>query len=153
VSAVGDLDGPTLAGLVSKVTSSMCGIDFGTAPPAAHLPQSWRMALLGIPGARPLEVILFSDERSCRALAAGMFGMKVDQIPEDMIEDSLRELLNMAAGQIKSVLAPDQLLGLPRIIGEKDLGPERREKLTRGVVLQSRGTEQLFIAVLSAAAP
>jgi hypothetical protein len=143
-----DLDGPTLATLVSRVTESMCGIGFRAAPAKSVLPERWwRIAVLPIGGARPLEVILLSDEKSCRALALGMFGKGLT-LEEGLVEDAFRELLNMAAGQIKSVLVPDQALGLPRIVREEELPADRRRLLFEGLLLQSSGKECLFIAVL-----
>jgi hypothetical protein len=40
----------------------------------------------------------------------------IDELDLDMVDDALRELVNMTAGQIKRELAPKQLLGLPEII-------------------------------------
>jgi hypothetical protein len=45
-----------------------------------------------------------------------MLGLDEDGLDIDMIDDLLRELLNMAAGQIKIELSLNQALGLPRMI-------------------------------------
>jgi hypothetical protein len=50
-----------------------------------------------------------------------MFGCPADTIDAGMMEDVLRELVNMTAGQIKRVLALDEALGLPKIMTETDL--------------------------------
>lgn len=143
-----ELEGPVLAELVSRVTQSMCGIGFEPAARRSDLPTLWwRIAALPITGPRPIEVMLLSDEGSCRALAEGMFGKSLLPAEDALIEDAFRELLNMAAGQIKSVLVPEQPLGLPRIVREEELTPERRRLLDEGVLLQSAGRERLFIAV------
>lgn len=76
----------------------------------------WRTAVLAIPGPRPLTVALASDRRGCAALASAMLGMDADGLDLAMIDDFMRELLNMTAGQIKLELALDQALGLPRVI-------------------------------------
>ena len=150
MNVTAELDGPILAALVSRVTESMCGIGFVATATRSALPETWwRIAALPIDGPRPLEVILLSDEGSCRALAAGMFGQEHRNSEDALIEDAFRELLNMAAGQIKSVLVPDQPLGLPKLVREEDLTPERRRLVFDGLLLKSTGNERLFIAVLA----
>lgn len=92
-----------------------------TPPPGAALPvELWRTAVLPIPGARPYSVALSSDRRGCAALASAMLGMDEDSLDVAMIDDFMRELLNMTAGQIKLELSLDQALGLPRVLdGDK----------------------------------
>ena len=103
-----------LARSVSRVTTTMLGKTFRvTAPPPAVV--FWRTVVLPIPGARPMTVALSSDRRGCAALAAAMLGMDEDELGVDMIDDFMRELLNMTAGQIKVEMSLDQALGLPRI--------------------------------------
>jgi hypothetical protein len=47
------------------------------------------------------------------ALAMVMFECELDAVDDGMVEDSLREIINIFAGQIKSLLAPTHQLGLP----------------------------------------
>lgn len=139
-------DAGTLAQLVSNVTQTMCGISFSAA--AGEAPSRdlcWRVATLPIKGARPLRVVLSSSQRGCTALGAALFSVEPDSLDEEMIEDSLRELLNMAAGQIKGMLALDQALGLPEIVRRED-GPANCERaLHKGVVLRSQDDLGLLI--------
>jgi len=141
-------DSQALAALVSHVTQTMCGISFEPAgAAAAREVPCWRIATLAIDGARPLLVGLSSNREGCVALGSALFACDPETLDGTMIDDSLCELLNMAAGQIKSALALDQMLGLPRIVEE---GEQRRmvEMLEReGVVLRSRGTLALLIWV------
>ena len=92
----------------------MLGKTFRVTAPAPAV-AFWRTVALPIPGARPMTVALSSDRRGCAALAAAMLGMDEDELGVDMIDDFMRELLNMTAGQIKVELSLDQALGLPRI--------------------------------------
>jgi hypothetical protein len=108
------------------------------------------MGILPITGKRHLEVALFSDQESCEALGASLFSMAKEDLDVGMIEDSLRELLNMAAGQIKQTVAPDHVLGLPRIIREQDLKEDHREARDNGVLLRTLGPVQLFIWITEA---
>lgn len=108
-----------LAQVVSGVTQTMLGLTF--RPDADPSPWShlvWRSAVLALPGARPLTVGLSSDEPGCNALSARMFQVPVAEVSSDMMSDALCELVNMTAGLLKSQLALEQALGLPRVVPE-----------------------------------
>jgi len=109
-----------LARSVSRVTATMLGLTFRAVVPATKV-ELWRTAVLPIPGARPITVALSSDRRGCAALASAMLGMDEDGLGVEMIDDFMRELVNMTAGQIKIELALDQALGLPRMIDGEEL--------------------------------
>lgn len=104
-----------LARAVSHVTSTMLG--FKVAPvdgqPAAAL--LWRTATLSIPGQQPISVALSSNESGCAALGLALFACPRESVDPSMIDDSLCELVNMTAGQIRLLMALDQALGLPRV--------------------------------------
>jgi hypothetical protein len=139
-------DAGTLAQLVSNVTQTMCGISFSAA--AGEAPTTdlfWRVATLPIHGERPLRVVLSSSRRGCTALGAALFSLDPASLDDEMIEDSLRELLNMAAGQIKGALALDQALGLPEIVKREDGAANCERALQKGVVLRSQDDLDLLI--------
>ena len=103
-----------LARSVSRVTGTMLGLTFRAVvrPTPVDL---WRTVVLPIPGARPITVALSSDRQGCAALTAAMLGLNQDDLGLEMIDDFMRELVNMAAGQIKLELSLNQSLGLPRV--------------------------------------
>ena len=139
-------DAGTLAQLVSNVTQTMCGISFSAA--AGEAPSNdlcWRVATLPIKGERPLRVVLSSSRRGCTALGAALFGLEPETLDVSMLEDSLRELLNMAAGQIKGALALDQALGLPEIVAGGEGTSNCQRALQKGVVLRSQDDLGLLI--------
>lgn len=103
-----------LARSVSRVTTAMIGLTFRVASIQSPV-ALWRTVALPIPGKRPVTVALSSDRLGCSSLASAMLGMAEDDIGLDMIDDFMRELVNMTAGQIKSELSLDQALGLPRV--------------------------------------
>jgi hypothetical protein len=108
-----------MAAVVSGVTQTMLGLTFfpdTEDSPWAHL--VWRAAVLPIPGAWPLTVGLSSDRQGCQALGAKMFQVPVAEVSDDMLSDSLCELVNMTAGLLKSHLQLEQALGLPRVMPE-----------------------------------
>jgi hypothetical protein len=141
-------DPATLATLVSTVTETMCGVSFAPAAESERKPElCWRMATLPIPGQRPIRVVLSSSQPGATALGAALFGMPATDLDETMINDALCELLNMAAGQIKSALALDQALGLPKIVKNPDSVPQQDLVRREGVLLRSRGEIDLLIWV------
>ena len=109
-----------LANLVSGVTQTMCGITFEPDQSTDGTALAWRTAVLPITGERPLTVGLSSDENGLGELSAAMFAVPRDQVDSSMMNDSLCELVNMTAGLLKSVLALNQALGLPKVL----VGPE-----------------------------
>jgi len=119
-------DPKAVATLVSNVTQTMLGLSFAARDLGAicesTIAPGWCTAMLPIPGVRPVTIALSSDETSCAALGAAMFACSVAEVDASMMSDSLRELVNMTAGQIKSALGLDQALGLPKIMGD----PERQ---------------------------
>ncbi|MGC4121011.1 MAG: chemotaxis protein CheX [Myxococcales bacterium] len=105
-----------LAKLVSNVTETMLRITFlpsNEAPPP--VPLTWRMAVLPTTGAHSLGIGLSSDEPGCRTLGAAMFGVAASEVDESMLDDALRELVNMTAGVVKGLVDPDAALGLPTV--------------------------------------
>jgi hypothetical protein len=81
---------------------------------------AWRTAVLPIAGSQPLTVALSSDEPGCLALGAALFACAQTAVDQEMIDDTLRELVNMIGGQVRSAIAKDHSLGLARIDGGAD---------------------------------
>jgi len=126
VSILPTPDPHVLAVLVSNVTQTMLGMSFAARDLSemvreSHMTPSWRTAMLPIFGARPLTIALSSDQVSCAALGAAMFSCPIAEVDNSMMDDSISELLNMTAGQIKGALALDQALGLPKIVTNAQL--------------------------------
>ncbi len=108
-----------MAAVVSGVTQTMLGLTFRADTedaPWSHL--VWRAAVLPIPGAFPLTVGLSSDRPGCEALSAKMFQVPIAELSDDMLSDSLCELVNMTAGLLQAQLRLEQALGLPRVVPE-----------------------------------
>jgi hypothetical protein len=110
-----------LAALVSNVTETMLGLSFAPAEAmAAHPALNWRTAIMLVDGPRPVSVGLSSDEAGCAKLAGAMFGCKAEGVDVGMIDDALRELVNMTAGLLKREMALDQALTVPAIVQDKE---------------------------------
>jgi hypothetical protein len=129
-----------MAAVVSGVTETMLGLTFTPAiedAPWSHL--LWRAAVLPIPGAFPLTVGLSSDRPGCQTLGAKMFQVPPDEVSEEMVSDSLCELVNMTAGLLKSQLRLEQALGLPKLVpqGQLPLSPPAADR--NRIVLRADG--------------
>ncbi len=110
-----------LAAIVSGVTETMLGLTF--RPDLEDAPWShlvWRAAVLPIRGPLPITVGLSSDRPGCEALGARMFHLPPEKVSDEMLSDSLCELVNMTAGLLKSQLRLEQPLGLPRVMPENE---------------------------------
>ena len=139
------IDRPSLPGaeavarLVNVVTGTMFGVHFRVAGPTdVGRTEIFRAAELLLGGDRPLRVAVGADEQSCRALAVAFFGCAPAAADDSMIDDALRELANMAAGQIKSAVAPDEELTVPRIVAAGCFVRVEEGSEARDVVLHAR---------------
>jgi hypothetical protein len=131
-----------LARLVSRVTETMTGISFSASSArtidAALLSHT---ALLTI-GEGILTVGLGSDENGCSKLGSALFCCAAASVDASMRDDSLRELVNMTAGQIKRALVLDWALGLPKVFAG---GAIPDAEALRKVRLQSSGVEMVLL--------
>ena len=127
-----------LARMINAVTRTMFGITFDVSKGAVAVPSMcWRVAALTIGGHTPMRIAIASDEASCTELASVMFGCTPDGLDDSMIEDALRELVNMSGGQIKNVVAPDVELTVPKMISADDLLGAPQMGAQRDVVLRA----------------
>jgi hypothetical protein len=109
---------------------------------------SWRTAVLPIAGSRPLTVVLSSNEHGCLSLGAALFACDKGSVDQEMVDDTLRELVNMIGGQVRSAIAKDQSLGLARIDSSFDLAGQRPvESLRNECVLLRAGSFELAVQV------
>jgi hypothetical protein len=112
------LDVPSI---VSNVTHTMCGVSFRASTAADDDLEPWCAVELALRDGHRLCVALASDEAGCRALAAKMFQCEAASLDEGMVEDTMRELSNIVAGQIKRALGIDEALALPQLLPTGDL--------------------------------
>lgn len=110
-----------MAAIVSGVTETMLGLTFRADLDGAAWSQlMWRAAVLPIAGASPITVGLSSDRPGCEALGARMFQVRPELLSDEMLSDSLCELVNMTAGLLKAHLRLEQPLGLPKLMPQDE---------------------------------
>lgn len=136
--------------MVNRVTTTMMNVRFGLASnPIAVVP--FRRAVLPIPGTVPVAVVVSGDEASCQRLGARLFSVSPEQVDIAMMEDTLREIANITAGQVKQAMRLDQALGLPRILNGQAAWAEapssrnvRLKAMEDDVMLEVLVTSHLF---------
>lgn len=126
-----------MASLVSGVTQTMLGLTFVPDTGKVTTGLTWRTAILPIAGERPLTIGLSSDEAGCSHLSAAMFSCPRDEVDQAMMNDSLCELVNMTAGLLKSTMALDQALGLPKIVPTSEAPPPPPPDGPHAIVLKA----------------
>jgi CheY-specific phosphatase CheX len=102
--------------MVNSVTTTMMDVKFVLAPAPTQNVAPFRRAVLPIPGSMPVAVVVTGDESSCAKLGARLFMVSAKDVDVSMMEDTLRELANITAGQVKRAMSIDSALGLPRIV-------------------------------------
>lgn len=110
-----------LSSLVSKVMQASCGLNFKPAGVSYKPVTPWRAVALQIHGGGTRTVAIGGDETACKTIASGLLQRPVNEIDVRMVEDSLRELLNMVAGHIKRAMAIDVALGLPELVSLEEI--------------------------------
>ena len=136
-----ELSPEQLATMVSAVTEMMLGFAF-TVGKGNVSPEYWRAVRLGFGEDGPI-ITFATDPDSCTALASAMFAMDESELEPEMIDDSLKELVNMAAGQIKAALGIDEPLGLPHLLDEEEV----RHLTTKTLVGLESGAMNISVQV------
>jgi CheY-specific phosphatase CheX len=112
-----DLPAPqALAKLASAATQMLYGvpIEYG-GPCLVDMPgvSDGHTAVVPLIGAPTYIVSAKANGDGGYALASIMFDCQIEAVDDAMVEDSLRELVNILAGQLKSLIAPTHQMGLP----------------------------------------
>lgn len=103
-----------LTDLFNNVTTSMLGMDCLVANDLPADPNGYHStAVLPIAGAGGFTLAVSSDLQGCTVLSAAMFAVDATEVDAEMIHDTMAELANMAAGQLKGRLSLGNSLGLP----------------------------------------
>ena len=95
-----------LTDLFNNVTTSMLCMDCTVANDLPADPKEYHStAVLPIPGDGGFTLAVSSDLQGCTVLSAAMFAVDATEVDPEMINDTMAELANMAAGQLKGRLS------------------------------------------------
>ena len=121
-----------LTDLFNNVTTSMLAMDCTVANDLSADPKEYHStAVLPISGDGGFTLAVSSDLQGCTVLSAAMFAVDSTEVDPEMINDTMAELANMAAGQLKGRLSLSNSLGLPVNIGSKEFA-EKSAGATNG---------------------
>jgi CheY-specific phosphatase CheX len=110
-----------LTDLFNNVTTSMLCMDCAVANDLPADPKEYHStAVLPILGDGGFTLAVSSDLQGCTVLSAAMFAVDATEVDSEMINDTMAELANMAAGQLKGRLSLGNSLGLPVNLPGKD---------------------------------
>jgi CheY-specific phosphatase CheX len=112
-------DEDTLVGIFHNITNTMLGMDAKRSAQVATLQQQkdllYCTGVLPMPGPTPITVAVSSDLQGSSQLASALFAVEPTDVEIDMVSDTMAELSNMFAGQLKGFLNLSQNLGLPKV--------------------------------------
>ena len=112
------LDKDTLGAIATEAAAAMFSLQLEptTESDADAMNRPGRhTVVLRLHGVPAIFLSLGCDREAGAEIAHTIFEVSVDQTDDAMIDDALRELANIFAGQVKSMLAPDHEIGLPRV--------------------------------------
>lgn len=150
MEVISKLPGPEdLAVLVSNVTSTMCGTTFVPDDPLARGESlCGQMVMIPLIGEGKITVVVSSDARGSRSLGAAFLGCARQLLTQQMIDDTIAELLNMVAGQISAALGYTHSLGLPRRTNLAEIAAGDGSGFDDAVLLRSEGQVDLRLWIL-----
>jgi chemotaxis protein CheX len=109
-----------IASIVSSVFEATFALAIEQVPPEAVPVASMSSSLVGISGGWDGAVIIDCSPGVSVSLAAIMFGLPVNEVGRDHVEDALGELANMIGGNFKALLESSCSLSLPTVVEGRD---------------------------------
>jgi hypothetical protein len=144
------IDREVLGTIATEAAAAMFSLQLEAVDAAgdAQFSRSGRHSvMLRLHGAPAIFVGLACDDVAGIAIASTIFEVDPQQVNEAMIDDALRELANIFAGQVKSMLAPEHQIGLPRIQSDPKTFADRE---WHGVSLRIGESDQVLDLAVAA---
>lgn len=102
--------------LVADIWSSVLGLSAEPAPASIRVEEARFTGFVHIQGDWQGTVTVDCPVPLANTAAAAMFGMEVEELSKDEIQDALGEITNMTGGGIKSMIPGSCSLSLPTVI-------------------------------------
>lgn len=133
---------------VNETVQALYGFDALLVGECAHAiklyDDSAPTIVLPLIGAPLLLIAVHASNAAGSAFASAMFECELDDTNPDMLEDGMRELCNIVAGQVKNMSAQQHEIGLPSRLTELDTWQDVRQ--SSGVCLRF-GQAQIDIVI------
>ena len=146
-------DDDGLVGIFNNITSTMLmmdsDVDHGVTTEAMGN-RLYCTAVLGMPGPSPITVAVSSDEEGASSLACALFALEHHELEEGMLSDTMAELSNMFAGQLKGSLNLNQSLGLPKVLQLQQFMPALGEESWHHIAVQT-GDAAVLLSISTSA--
>ena len=102
--------------LVRDIWASVLGFEAEPAPPTVRVEEPRLTGFVHIQGDWEGTVTVDCSVPLAMTAAAAMFGMEIDELAKEEIDDAWGEITNMTGGGIKSMLPGSCKLSLPTVI-------------------------------------
>ncbi len=146
-------DDDGLVGVFNNITSTMLmmdsDVDYGVSDEGKGA-RLYCTAVLGMPGPTPITVAVSSDEEGASSLACALFALEHHELEESMLADTMAELSNMFAGQLKGSLNLNQSLGLPKVLQLQQFLPALSEDSWHHIAVQT-GDAAVLLSISTSA--
>ena len=146
-------DDDGLVGIFNNITITMLmmdsDVDYGATMEAKGT-RLYCTAVLGMPGPSPITVAVSSDEEGASSLACALFALEHHELEESMLSDTMAELSNMFAGQLKGSLNLNQSLGLPKVLQLQQFLPALNESTCHHIAVQT-GDAAVLLSISTSA--
>ncbi|MBT6177886.1 MAG: hypothetical protein HOI23_11620 [Deltaproteobacteria bacterium] len=147
-------DNETLIGVFHNITSTMLSLDSQSCSATQTNEQKkdllYCTGVLAMPGPTPITVAVSSDLQGCTQLASALFALEPTDVEIDMIGDTMAELSNMFAGQLKGFLNLSQNLGLPKVLTKGEFSDSIDDDRWRHMPVQL-GSSKLLLSLTTEA--
>ena len=148
-------DNATMANIFNNITATMLEMECRLAPEIVTAAQFKEIlyctAVLPMPGPSPITVAVSSDLAGCKSLAAALFAVETTEVDSSMIMDTVAELANMLAGQLKGTLDLAQNLGLPKVINQNEFDSAVDNEAWNHFAIKAGDTQLLISASIDPA--
>jgi chemotaxis protein CheX len=135
--------------IVENIWGSVLGMPVSSAAPGQALPGDESMTVcVSITGKQAGALVLSCSITLARKMAAVMFAIDAAAVQESDMRDALGEVVNIAGGNLKSLLPPGSDLSLPTVIrGERSRVFVGRTRLASRHLFVSEG-ETVLLEIL-----
>lgn len=111
---------PDLHRITVEIWSTVLGVDVESTDPTDRVAGRSMTGCVQITGDWNGAVMVECSERLARHATATMFGMEIDEVSDEDVNDTVGEIANMTGGNLKSLMPGACQLSLPTVTSGVD---------------------------------